>query len=402
MSSLKHCIWLANLSGLSAVNAGRLLEHFGTAENVFNASDSDFVGIENLRTRGPVRPDRKTFEKASAILATCEQKQFKVLTLHDNDYPERLKNIYDPPIVLYVHGTMPNIDEEPVVSIVGTRRCTPYGVQAAENIAFTLSQSGIIVVTGLALGIDTAASVGALRGERATLGVIGSGLDVIYPPANRKLFSDVAHRGAVISEYPPGTAPLTHNFPARNRILSGLSLGVLLIEAPQKSGALITAARALEQGRDVFVLPGNVNAEACVGSNLLLRDGAIPVLSADDIISEYEQLFPDKIFSREQSDESVNKGDVKDKVVTSNKTGNIKNIDNSTQMNYIDLGKLLDSLSGDERVVVSTIGHDTMHVDDIIIKSKLPANQVLTALTMLEINGSIISDGSKYFKLQIN
>ena len=400
MSSLKYWVWLANLSGLSAATSGKLLEHFGTAENIFNASDKDFFGVTDLRTRKPISPNRQSFDDTNKILATCAQKQFQIITIHDKEYPERLKNIYDPPMVIYVQGTLPDIDEEPIVSIVGTRRCTPYGVKATESIALALAERGIIVATGLALGIDTAAAYGALRGNGVTIGVIGSGLDVIYPPSNKKLFEQVAHRGAVVSEYPPGTPPLTHHFPARNRIISGFSLGVTVIEAPQRSGALITAERAMEQGRDVFVLPGNVDEVACVGSNLLLRDGAIPILSADDIISEYDQLYSDKIIGKEERSEKKNKKETKSKQMVGDSVDYTKNIDNNMQMHYIDLSKMLDLLSGDEKIVANAIGCDTMHIDDIITKTNLPTNQVLTALTMLEINGSAICEGSKYFRLK--
>ena len=381
MSSLNYWIWLSSLSGLCAKTAGRLLGKFDSPENIYNTPDTDLLYAVSSGFRGKIIPDRRNLEDTDKILKTCKEKHFRIITIHDKEYPERLKNIYDPPLVLYLNGKLPVIDDEPVVSIVGTRKCTPYGAKAAENIAYKLSQRGIIIVTGLAKGIDTAASYGALRGGTSTLGVIGSGLDVIYPYENRKLFNEISYRGAVISEYPPGTKPLTHNFPARNRILSGLSLGVLVIEAPKKSGALITAERALEQGRDVFSLPGNVDAVMCEGSNLLIRNGAIPVLSAEDIIEEYEELYPGKITDGVSEFE------------------NVKTIDNMSNMQYIDLNKLLNTLYGDEKLVAKAIGISNIHVDDIITKTKLPAHQVLTALTMLEINGSVVSDGSKFFKL---
>jgi len=241
----------------------------------------------------------------------------------------------------------------------------------AEKISYSLSKRGVIVATGLAKGIDTVALKGALQGGSQVVGVIGSGLDVIYPPENRGLYEEVEKRGVIISEYPPGTQPLKHHFPARNRIISGISLGVAVIEAPKKSGALITAVSALEQGRDVFALPGNVDAASCEGSNALLREGAIPFTSAEDIIDEYIELYPDKISTSEEN-ESKN------------------SFDNRQKVDYIDLGNLLEKLDGDEKTVVKSIGLDSLETDEIILDTELPAQKVMTALTMLELSGQVL------------
>jgi DNA processing protein len=291
-----------------------------------------------------------------------------------------------------VRGNLPNIDDEPVVAVVGTRKCTPYGLTTAESIAHKLSQHGFIVVTGLALGVDTAATRGALRGGTRVIGVIGSGPDFVYPPENKSLFEDVERCGVIISEYPPGTPAVKTHFPARNRIISGISLGAAVIEAPKRSGALITAARALEQGRDVFTLPGNVDAESCAGSNSLLREGAIPFLSADDIIDEYIELFPDKIFDKEQSSGGFTE------VVKSLRIK--KEIDNTPKVDYIDLGVILSKLSDHEKLIAIAIGHNALHVDEIIENSELTAQQVQTALTMLEINGYAVRGTNGKWKIE--
>ena len=406
MSSLKYWVWLSSISGVGAVTAAALLRHFGSPESAFNATEKDYAGVEGLKPREVKRLMQKDIEPASKILASCAQIQCRVITLQDAEYPDRLKNIFDPPVVLYVRGTFPFIDDEPVVSIVGTRKCTPYGIKAAENIAYKLSRRGVTVITGLARGIDTAATRGALRGEGCVLGVIGCGLDTVYPPENVAVFDEVARSGAIISEYPPGTPPLPPHFPARNRILSGMSLGVVVIEAPQKSGALITAARALEQGRDVFSLPGNVDSKTCEGSNALLRDGAIPILSADDIISEYAELYPDKITLEGQVHTSTSDKAKQEQVASGHSAANEKSqpddvntIDKTIKMDYIDLDKLLNALSGNEKSVAEAIGSGTVHVDDIIAKTGLPAHQVLAALTMLELNGNATNDGNRFFRL---
>jgi len=377
MSALKYWIWLAARSGIGCGRARQLIEHFGTPEAVYRARYSDYTEVTDIRPVHIKELMLKDLDIACDILSTCSQIGCRIITVQDSAYPDRLRNIYDPPLVLYVRGTVPNIDDHPVVGVVGTRKCTPYGIKTAESISYDLSRRGIIVVTGLARGVDTAATRGALRGGSHTIGVIGSGLDVIYPPENKALYDDVADFGAVISEYPPGTPPTQGHFPARNRIISGISLGVAVIEAPKKSGALITAARALEQGRDVFALPGNVDAATCVGSNALLREGAIPFTTADDIIDEYIELYPRVL-------------DV------SGKYDQKKSIDNSLKVDYID--KVIPGedipfdLDGDEKCVAQSIALKSVHIDEIMVSTGFSAQKVLTTLTMLELGGYVQRD----------
>jgi DNA processing protein len=398
MSSLKYWVWLSTLSGIGAVTAAQLIGHFGTPDKIFHANERDYMDI-NIKPGDITRLMDKNVESANRILALCDETGCRVLTLQDAHYPDRLRNIYDPPIVLYVRGNLPHIDDEPVVAVVGTRNCTPYGITTAESISYKLSRNGIIVVTGLARGVDTAATRGALRGKASrnnasrnnarVVGVIGSGPDIVYPPENGAIYDDVVANGAIISEYPPGTPAVKAHFPARNRIISGISLGVAVIEAPKQSGALITAARALEQGRDVFTLPGNVDAESCEGSNALLREGAIPFMSADDIIDEYIELFPDKIFDNEKKPADSSEISKTKKV-----------IDNTPKVDYIDLGALLSKLDGEEKLIAKTIGHEALRADEIIESSGLSAQQVLTALTMLEIDGYAVRSADGKLKLE--
>ena len=423
MSSLKYWVWLSSLNGVGAVAAKALLDRFGTPEKVFEAAASDYADVGGINKASIKDLTRKDTGPANKTLASCAELGYRVMTLQDADYPDRLRNIYDPPIVLYVRGNLPMIDEEAAVAVVGSRNCTPYGISAAEDTGYKLAAHGLVVVTGLARGIDTAAARGALRAGGRVIGVIGSGVDVIYPPENKGLFDDVASSGAVLSEYPPGTPAVPGHFPSRNRILSGLSLGVAVIEAPKKSGALITATRALEHGRDVFALPGNINARSCEGSNALLREGAIPFLSADDIIDEYIELFPDKIRrvddmqdggpqqpSRNppaappatdrppglaQSPEAGGAATMKDAGQNDEK----KVVDNKPEVEYIDLDKVLSALDGDERAVAEAIGRETLHIDEIIASARLPAQQVLTALTMLEIKGRAARGSGQYYSL---
>ena len=406
MSSLKYWIWLSSIGGIGPVTAALLLERFGTPENIFHAGEREYRESGVVRAADIPKLSDKNVGDANRILASCAGRGYRILTLQDADYPDRLRNIYDPPIVLYVRGRLPLIDEEAVVGVVGTRDCTPYGISAAENIGYKLSRHGLIVATGLARGVDSAVTRGALRGGGRVVGVIGSGLDVTYPAGNEALFEDVAASGAIVSEYPPGTPALKSHFPARNRIVSGISLGVAVVEAPKRSGALITASRALEQGRDVFALPGNIDARSCEGSNALLREGAIPILSADDIIGEYAELFPEKIskdIEAPVTSDAVKSGGHASGAgaVREGKRNNTKKeIDNISPVDYIDLGKIRDELRGDERAVAEAIGTGAALIDEIIIGSGLPAQQVLTALTILEISGYASRSANGKWKLE--
>ena len=413
MSSTKYWVWLSLISGVGNVTALKLLEHFKTPERIYNASTSEYKTIAGLRTVDISQLANKDLTAANKILASCEEAGCHILPMQADDYPERLKNIYNPPIVLYIRGSLPHVDNEAAVAIVGTRSSTPYGIKTAEQLGYMLAKRGLLVVTGLAKGVDTAAARGALRGGGEVVGVIGSGTDVIYPAENRSLFEDVSQSGAIISEYPPGTPPIRTNFPMRNRIISGLSLGVAVLESPQRSGALITAARALEQGRDVFSMPGNIDAGSCAGSNALLREGAIPILSAEDIILEYAELFPDKIIqcvADQTNEEYRNEHNVYDdnyfkmqqRIIKDNKLPEENLIDNMPIVEYIDVEKILNNLSGNEKVAAEIIGIDTVHVDDIIVKSGFSASEVLTALTMLEISGVAKKTSGSSFKLVLS
>ena len=399
MSSLKYWVWLSTARGAGPVAGSNLLKRFGSPENVFLADAREYRETKAPGSADFTELSRKNTDNAERTLAACAKLGCRIITLQDAEYPERLRNIYDPPLVIFVLGHLPVVDDEAVVGIVGTRNCSPYGISSAERISYTLAKCGVVVATGLARGIDSVAARGALKGGGRVLGVIGSGVDVVYPKENAKLYDDVAGSGAVISEYPPGTPAVGAHFPARNRIISGLSLGVAVIEAPKKSGALITAARALEQGRDVFSLPGNVDSRNCEGSNALLRDGAIPILSGEDIVSEYSELFPDRI----SIEELAKTGAIEDKIMGRGDKyepqADKKEIDNKDKVDYIGLDKIREALDGDEITVAETISGSVVHVDEIIVRSGISAQQVLTALTMLEIKGFAVRSGNGMWRL---
>ena len=291
---LVHWIWFAHRPGLNDRDKMALLQHFRDPEDIYFADDGAFDAI-GLSEDAKTALREKNLTSAEEILEACDREKLHILTCQDAAYRARLKNIADPPVVLYYKGRLPDFDGSPVIGVVGTRKASAYGLTTAKRMGYQIARCGGIVVSGMAYGIDGMAMSGALTAGAPAVGVLGCGADIVYPISNRALFRDTEEYGCILSEFAPGTPPAKWTFPKRNRIISGLSCGVLVVEAPEKSGALITARLAAEQGRDVFAVPGNIDQPSFVGSNRLLRDGAIMVSSGWDVLSEYEALFPDKI-----------------------------------------------------------------------------------------------------------
>ncbi len=385
---LKYWLWLGELPGLKNQTRLALLEHFGSPEAAYYADPGEVALTEGITREQADRLKNKDLSEADRILGACEKENLQILTLQDAAYPVRLRNIYDPPCVLYVKGRLPVIDEEAAIAVVGTRTATPYGLREAEKFGFGLAKGGAAVVSGLARGIDSAAARGALRAGGMTIGVVGNGLDVIYPPENRYLYEDVAAAGALISEYSPGTEPAGKHFPVRNRILSGLSLATLVIEAPEKSGALITAGTALEQGRDVFAVPGPVDAPMSRGCNRLIRDGAGLAADPWDILREYAARWPEKI--REEGAREKPR-------VLGYQEREAAHAPTRPARETLSLSKADTELTDDQIAILKTLGDEPMLVDDLIEATQIPARRVLSALTMLEIENYVQqSSGKRY------
>ena len=271
---LLYWLWLAQKTEVNNGIKKTLLEHFGEPEDLFYAQKQDFLELEiqGLKENALDALCDKDLSQAEEVLAKCAKLGLKVLPMGDRGYPHRLRQIFDPPAVLYYKGTLPRWDKLPVVALVGTRKSSLYGNQTARRMGREIARQGGLLVSGLAQGIDAQAMAGALEEGFPAVGVLGCGADIVYPRANRELFAQTECLGCILSEFIPGTPPLKQNFPRRNRIISGLSCGVVVVEAPEHSGALLTAARALEQGRDVFVVPGNVDMASFRGSHQLLRN----------------------------------------------------------------------------------------------------------------------------------
>jgi len=404
--ALKHWVWLSTRRGVGAAAAASLLGRFGTPEEIYFAEEAALRETGLVSGEGLLSLADKDMRGARRVIAACMDKGVQIVTFGDAAYPERLKNIYDPPLLLYVLGRLPDMDAEAAIAIVGTRKCTPYGIKTAERFGYELARAGGLVISGLARGIDSAAARGALRGGGSVVGVLGTAIDVVYPSENADLFRDVAATGAIVSEYPPGAPTKRGNFPARNRIMSGLAVGVTVIEAPLKSGALITAAHALEQGRDVFAVPGNVDAPSCAGSNGLLREGAQVAVSGAGIAAEYMARFPEKLSGKEtrplvplerSEEEKLVRRELK--VADVGRDYSEKEIDKRKNADYINVSVERSTLSDAEARIVDAMTRPGMQIDEIIEGCGLPAAEVLSALTLLQLKGAAEQSEGKRFTL---
>lgn len=391
MAGLKHWVWLGE-AHIRSVSRLALLQHFGTPENIYFAAAEDLLQVEGVSAGEARCLQNKDLSEADRILGQCKEKNIRLLTVQDASYPARLKNIYDPPCLLYIRGEMPEIDDGVSVAVVGTRDCTPYGERAAEKIAFGLAEGGVTVVSGLAKGIDAAAMRGALRAGGHPVAVLGGGVDVVYPRENRFLYEDVATRGALISEYPPGTEPKAEHFPIRNRIIAGLSLATLVVEAPRKSGALITAHEALEQGRDVFAVPGAIDAPCSVGCNDLIREGASLVSSAQDILREYAAAYPLAISLQGSTKEEKIIGTAEEERRPQSATAALPTLTLSKN-----------DFSDDQILVLKTLREEeSLQVDDIVDLTELTVRRVLSALTWLSVEGYTAEEAGKRFRRTVH
>lgn len=356
MDAKRYWIGFTLVKGIGAVRFQRLLERFGDAETAWRAAPADLaaagLGLKMIERLAAVR------EKVdlSLIWDQIHTKGIQVLTWMDDDYPHRLKEIEQPPPVLYLRGEL-SAEDSWAVAIVGTRRATPYGRQVTEEIATYLAANGVTVVSGLARGVDAIAHNAALRAGGRTLAVLGSGVDRIYPPENRAMAEQIIHHGAVLSDYVPGTPPESSNFPPRNRIISGLSMAVIVIEAGETSGALITAEFAAEQGREVFAVPGNILAPQSKGTNKLIQRGALPLLSASDIMQALN-------LTRVGQHKAARKALPADEV---------------------------------EAKLLETMGEEPLHVDEIRAQTGLPVEKVSATLVMMELKGMVRQVGNMHY-----
>lgn len=288
MSDKKYWIWLSRIEGLGSVKINKLLELYKEPKNIWDLRAEELINVEGIGAVLANRICEEKYKKGIDIyLDYMERYKIEIITIQDEKYPNKLRNIYDSPAILYVKGDS-SILNNFSISIIGCRQCSEYGRRVAKEISFELAKYNINIVSGMAIGIDTCAHLGCINGKGKTIAVLGSGLDRVYPKENMNLYNEIIRSGgAVISEYIIGTKPDKMNFPARNRIVSGLSNGIVVVEAKEKSGTLITIDFGLEQGKDIFVVPGNITSKNSKGTNELIKQGAKIVTCVKDIIEEY-------------------------------------------------------------------------------------------------------------------
>ncbi len=294
MEERRYLLALSMVEGLGSIKTSQLLKYFNKAENIFSAPVKELEHVSGIGAKIAGGIKDFNWHVLDKELELVRKHKIEVVTIADSDYPESLRQIPDPPLVLYFKGKSDWTGFN--FAIVGSRKASLYGLSVAEKFAQQLAALGVVIVSGMARGIDTASHKGALKAKGATLAVLGSGLLNIYPPENESLAEKIAESGAVISEFPLNTPPLRENFPRRNRIVSGLARGVLVVEAAERSGALITADLALDQGKDVFAVPGKVDSPTSLGANHLIKQGAKLVNSIEDILEEYG-LSPESMAS---------------------------------------------------------------------------------------------------------
>ncbi|HKV42118.1 MAG TPA: DNA-processing protein DprA [Blastocatellia bacterium] len=358
---LRDWIALSFVAGVGRRTAARLIDRFQTPTACVEATRTQLEAAGLKPECIDALKDTTQRERAEREIAALATLGAEALPLTDPRYPPLLKETYDPPIVLYSLGDPGPALERPAVAVVGSRRCSTYGRNAAEMLARELAIHGVTIISGLARGIDSAAHNGALEGGGQTLAVMGTGLDSIYPKENHKLAERIRKQGALITEFPLGTPPLSQNFPFRNRVISGIALGVMVVEGAERSGSLITARLAYEQGREVFAVPGNITSSKSFGPNYLIKDGAKLVQTWQDVVEE----FP---------------FDLKTRILSPAKDG--------TSPEQLEIQQV--TLSDNERKILGLMKTDeSTHIDHLIQASKLAPPELMATLLKLEMDGRI-------------
>jgi len=360
MSETRYWVGLSLVPEVGPVTSRKLIALLGSPENVFKAGLKELLAISGLgEEKARNIHGFGLWDTVEKQLSDTEKKKIKVVTYQDPHYPETLKEIEGAPIVIYMKGEY-HADDRYGIAVVGSRKHTHYGEAVTQKISGELSSAGFTIISGMARGIDTLAHKSALASGGRTVAVLGSGLDVYYPPENRGLMEKITASGCAVSEFPPGTLPNKENFPRRNRLISGLSMGVLVVEATADSGSLITARYAMEQNKEVFAVPGSIYSANSEGTNRLIKQGARVVLRTDDIIEELASVL--KGFIRMRGRENVD-------------------------------------MSREESRVCATLSRDPKHIDMVSRETELPVHKILELLLSLELKGLVKQTNGKRFYL---
>lgn len=377
ISTTKYWVWLSLALGVNTPKIKKLYNIYNSIEDFYSGNEKEWrlCGIFNEKEIDALL--RTKLIDAESILDYCANKGYDVVSIDDAIYPDKLRDIYAPPSVIYVWGKLPDFNNRLSIAMVGTRKATQYGVMASHVLSASLAKLSVVVVSGGALGIDSASHIGALEAKGTTVCVLGCGFEHNYLPQNAQLRRNIAQTGAVVSEYPPNAKSLPYNFPVRNRIISALSDGVVVVEADEKSGSLITVNHALDQGREVFAVMGNINSRYSTGTNKMIKDGAVPVTSYIDIINAFPNFEID----------------------TDYETVDILEERNNNENKELPKHKTDVKLSDTVNMIYQLISNEPIHIDKLVLQTQLPVSKVLQSLTELELLGLISCLQGRMYKL---
>lgn len=393
MTDIDYWLWLSLKNSMTAGKMQSLFAYFSSPRQIYDMKKDELLKIKGLTRRTALSLADKSLERVFDVKKRCRAYNIKILTFNSPYYPENLRRIAAPPYVLYVRSSKNiNLNEYIRIAMVGNRESTDYGNKAAYSFAYNLAQNDIVIVSGMAKGIDAKAHKGAIDAGGITVAVAGCGLHMAYPSENKYLMEKIIETGMVISEYPPGTKPDSWRFPERNRIISGLSQGVLVVEAPKRSGSLITANYALAQDKDLFAIPGDINISRSEGTNNLLKEYAYPATSAKDIFEHYSSFenFEISTIRQLQKEKGITKiAEYKEEV--------IKEVKNTSVLR----DKLTKGLSGDEKIIANALSDVPISFEKLMTSTEIPQDKLTAMITLLEIKGIVKTHAGKKFTLNI-
>lgn len=394
-----YWVWLACALG-EGTRFKEIVDDFGGAKQLYDSNIIEWKMSSALVPKQVDRLEKTRIAEAEKIVNICKDNGWHIICLEDDNYPKRLKDIPDPPAVLYVDGDLPDIDNSVIIGIVGTRKASDYALKCADVMSRGICQGGGIVVSGGALGVDTASHNGAIISGGKTIAVLGCGLGTNYLMENKPLRDSISKNGALITEFPPFAKASRYTFPLRNRIISGISLGVLVVEASVKSGSLITANHALEQGRDVYAIPCSILESNFAGTNKLISDGASVALNPVDLLYPYAEEYGLDLSSVQSAYEIANNTKIK----------RVNSADDENSISFENISKsraerekkrsISSTLSGDSKIVFNALTDEFVQFEIIAEKCGISANSAMSVLTMLEMSGLAESVGGKRYKLK--
>lgn len=384
MTDIDYWLWLSLKKAMNASKMQRILQYFNSPKGVYDATREMLVSIRAFDNRTVSALADKRLDRVDQVKKLCKIYDIKVVTFDSPYYPENLKHIDAPPYVLYTRSSKRiNLNEYIRIAMVGNRRATEYGKSIARKLSYDLANNGIVVVSGMAKGIDTSSHYGAIDAGYITVAVMGCGLHTAYPRENRELMEKIIETGIAISEYPPDSPPLAQHFPERNRIISGISQGTVVVEAPKRSGSLITANYAIDQDRDLFAVPGDINRERSEGANNLLKEYAVPVTSARDIIEYYSFEYSEIAKIREiQRTKGIEKQE-------------------EYKENEIIKSDIYKDLTEEEKHIITKLSQEPISFEKLMNLTEIPADKLTSLITMLEIKGKLKTLPGKNFTLNM-